>query len=252
MRDTLRLDALLHERGLFASREQARAAVLAGTVQVAGRAATKPGVPVARNADVLVHQPPRFVSRGGLKLDHALNVLRIDVRGLVTADIGASTGGFTDCLLQRGAARVYAVDVGYGQLDYRLRMDPRVVVYERTNARYLTRLPERVALAVMDVSFISLTKVLPAVADLLVPCGEVVALVKPQFESERGEVGRGGIVRDPLVQARVIGRVAAWCSRNGLRVRGLTTSPILGGDGNREFLLALRRDANRDRVAVAT
>ena len=237
-----RLDALLLERGFFESREQARAAVLAGDVTVAGRPATKPGVAVATDAVVEVARRPRFVSRGGEKLDHALAVFGIDVHGLVAADIGASTGGFTDCLLQRGAERVYAVDVGYGQIDYRLRIDPRVVLLERTNARHLTSLPEPVAIAVIDVSFISLTKVLGAVRGLLREPGDIVALVKPQFEARRDEVGRGGVIRDPAVHARVIGRVAAWCTDHGLRVRGLTTSPILGGEGNREFLIWLRSD----------
>jgi 23S rRNA (cytidine1920-2'-O)/16S rRNA (cytidine1409-2'-O)-methyltransferase len=236
----LRLDALLVARGLFASRERAQAAVLAGDVVVDGRVLTKPGMRVPDNADVQVAKRPRFVSRGGEKLDHALAVFTIDVAGRVAADIGASTGGFTDCLLQRGAARVYAVDVGYGQIDYRLRSDPRVTLLERTNVRYLTSLPEPVDLAVIDVSFISLTKVLGAVRGLLRPGGEIVALIKPQFEARRNEVGRGGVIRDPQIHARVIGRVVAWCVANGLRVRGLTTSPILGGDGNREFLLWLK------------
>jgi 23S rRNA (cytidine1920-2'-O)/16S rRNA (cytidine1409-2'-O)-methyltransferase len=241
-RTTTRLDALLVERGLFDSREQARAAVLAGEVTVAGQRLTKPGTRVPADAEVQVAARPPFVSRGGEKLDHALTVFEMDVAGRVAADIGASTGGFTDCLLQRGAARVYAVDVGYGQIDYRLRIDPRVTLLERTNARYLTAasLPEPVDLAVVDVSFISLTKVLGAVRRLLRPGGDIVALIKPQFEARREEVGKGGIVRDPQVHARVIGRVVAWCVANGLRVRGLTTSPILGGNGNREFLLWLR------------
>lgn len=239
----LRLDALLVERGLVGSREQARAAVLAGEVRVDGQIVSKPGVRVRADAAVQVAARPRFVSRGGEKLDHALTVFGIDVTGLVAADIGASTGGFTDCLLQRGAAHVYAVDVGYGLIDYRLRTDPRVTLLERTNVRYLTALPEPIDLAVVDVSFISLTKVLDAVRQLLRPGGEIVALIKPQFEAKRAEVGKGGIVRDPQTHARVIGRVVAWCVDHGLRVRGLTTSPILGGDGNREFLIRLRHDA---------
>jgi 23S rRNA (cytidine1920-2'-O)/16S rRNA (cytidine1409-2'-O)-methyltransferase len=238
----VRLDALLVARGLFATREQARAAVLAGAVNVAGQAVSKPGVSVAEDVALTVTARPRFVSRGGEKLERALTVFGVAVAGRVAADIGASTGGFTDCLLQRGAARVYAVDVGYGQLDYRLRTDPRVVLLERTNARHLTALPEPVALAVIDLSFISLRKVLPAVRGLLVPGGEIVALIKPQFEAERREVGRGGIIREPLTHARVIGRVAAWCTTHGLRVRGLTTSPILGSEGNREFLIYLQHD----------
>jgi 23S rRNA (cytidine1920-2'-O)/16S rRNA (cytidine1409-2'-O)-methyltransferase len=237
-----RLDALLVERGLFASREQARAAVLAGEVSLAGRPLTKPGMPVAADADLEVASKPRFVSRGGEKLEHALTVFGIDVAERDAVDIGASTGGFTDSLIQRGAAHVYAVDVGYGVMDYRLRSDPRVTLLERTNARYLESLPGPVSLAAIDVSFISLTKVLRPVARLLQPGGEIVALVKPQFEARRGEVGKGGVIRDPLVHARVIGRVVRWCTEHGLRVRGLTASPILGGEGNREFLLRLRPD----------
>jgi 23S rRNA (cytidine1920-2'-O)/16S rRNA (cytidine1409-2'-O)-methyltransferase len=238
----LRLDALLLERGLFASREQARAAVLAGDVAVNGRPSTKPGVSVPDDAAIEIAPRRRFVSRGGEKLEHALDRFGIDVRGLIVADIGASTGGFTDCLLQRGAERVYAVDVGYGQIDYRLRTDPRVVMLERTNVRYLAALPEKVALATIDVSFISLTKVLDPVRRLLRPQGDFVALIKPQFEARRDEVGRGGVIRNRETHARVIGRVAAWATQNGLRVRGLTASPILGGEGNREFLIWLRDD----------
>jgi 23S rRNA (cytidine1920-2'-O)/16S rRNA (cytidine1409-2'-O)-methyltransferase len=237
-----RLDAVLVERGLAPTREQARAYVLAGEVTVDGRVVSKPGTPVAAGAAVTVAARPRFVSRGGDKLDHALDVFGIDPAAMVVADIGASTGGFTDCLLQRGAARVYAVDVGYGQIDYRLRTDPRVLLLERTNARYLDALPEPIDLAVIDVSFISLTKVLGPVAALLRPEGTIVALVKPQFEAERAEVGKGGVIRDPLIHARVIGRVVRWCVMHGLRVRGLTSSPILGGEGNREFLIRLQRD----------
>ena len=238
----LRLDTLLVERGLFTSREQAHAAVLAGDVTVNGRPSSKPGVAVPVDAAINVMRRPRFVSRGGEKLDHALNRFGIDVRGMVVADIGASTGGFTDCLLQRGAERVYAVDVGYGQIDYRLRMDVRVVLLERTNVRHLAGLPEPVALATIDVSFISLTKVLEPVRRLLQPQGDIVALIKPQFEARREEVGRGGVIRNRETHARVIGRVADWATRNGLRVRGLTASPILGGEGNTEFLIWLRDD----------
>ena len=242
-----RLDLLLVERGHFASREKARAAVLAGAVTLAGQPAAKPGVQVPVDAVIAVAQRPRFVSRGGEKLEHALAVFGIDVAGRVAADIGASTGGFTDCLLQRGAARIYAVDVGYGQIDYRLRTDPRVVLLERTNAHHLTSLPEPIDLAVIDVSFISLTNVLGAVRLLLRPRGEIVALIKPQFEAQRSEVGRGGIVRDAQTHARVIGRVVRWCTEHGLRVRGLTASPILGGEGNREFLIRLQREPSDER-----
>ncbi|MHB8576207.1 MAG: TlyA family RNA methyltransferase [Dehalococcoidia bacterium] len=240
-----RLDLALVERGLCPSREQARVAVLAGDILVDGRVAVKPASLVGPEMAIELRQAPRFVSRGGEKLDRALEVFQVDVRRLVTADLGASTGGFTDCLLQRGAARVYAIDVGYGQLDYRLRVDPRVVVMERENARHLPGLPEPVSLVVADLSFISLTKVLPATTRLLVDRGELVVLVKPQFEARRPEVGKGGIVRDPLVHAAVLGRLARWLTAEGYRILGLTLSPLLGASGNREFLMHLLRPADR-------
>jgi len=234
-----RLDLLLVARGLYASREQARAAVEAGRVLVGGRAAVKPAMLAPADAPIELALPPRFVSRGGEKLDHALTVFGVDVAGAVVADIGASTGGFTDCLLQRGAARVYAVDVGYGQLDYRLRADPRVVVVERTNARHMAALPEPVDLLVADVSFISLTLALPGAVRSLRPGGRLVVLLKPQFEARRGEVGKGGVIRDPLVLAAVVGRFARWLTGEGYRILGLTLSPIRGASGNREFLMDL-------------
>jgi 23S rRNA (cytidine1920-2'-O)/16S rRNA (cytidine1409-2'-O)-methyltransferase len=183
------------------------------------------------------------VSRGGEKLDHALERFAVDVSGRIAVDAGASTGGFTDCLLQRGAARVYAIDVGYGQLDVRLRADPRVVVMERTNIRYLESLPERTSIATVDTSFISLTKVLPAISRIVASGADIVALVKPQFEAARTEVGRDGVVRDPMVHASSIGRVAWWAVNHALRVRGVCASPLLGPAGNREFFLWLRVDS---------
>ena len=235
-----RLDVIVTERGIAPSREKARAYILAGDISVDGVTETRAAALVADDAAIALAQPARFVSRGGEKLDHALTAFAIDVGGRVAIDVGASTGGFTDCLLQRGASRVYAVDVGYGQLDQRLRADARVVSMERTNIRELTSLPERPDVATIDASFISLTKVLPAVVVLLCPGADIVALVKPQFEAERGEVDRRGVVRDPLVHASVIGRVAAWCVDHRLRVRGVTTSPLLGPAGNKEFFLWLR------------
>jgi 23S rRNA (cytidine1920-2'-O)/16S rRNA (cytidine1409-2'-O)-methyltransferase len=235
-----RLDVALTERGIAPSREKARAYILAGNVAVDGQTETRAGAMVAPDASIALAQPARFVSRGGDKLDHALSAFAIDVAGLVALDAGASTGGFTDCLLQHGASRVYAVDVGYGQLDQRLREDRRVVVMERTNIRDLASLPERPGIATIDASFISLTKVLPAVIALLRPGAAIVALVKPQFEAGRDEVSRRGVVRDPLIHATVIGRVAWWCVNNGLRVRGVTTSPLLGPAGNKEFFLWLQ------------
>ncbi len=232
-----RLDLLMVERGLAPSREKARAAVLAGDVLVDGERARRPAATLAPGARIELVRPPPYVSRGGEKLAHALRAFDIDVGGLVCLDAGASTGGFTDCLLQHGAARVYAVDVGYGQLDYRLRQDPRVVVLERTNARELSSLPETPALATIDVSFIGLEKVAPAVVGLLRPRGRMVALVKPQFQARRNEVGKGGVVKDPLVHATVLGRVVAWGATQGLRFGGLVESPLRGPAGNREFFV---------------
>ena len=235
----LRLDVAMVERGLAPSREKAQALILAGDVRVGGQTETRASAGVAADAQIEVEAPQRFVSRGGEKLDHALDAFGIDVAGRVALDVGASTGGFTDCLLQRGAARVYAVDVGYGQLHQRLREDPRVVTMERTNIRDLHGLAERPSIATIDAAFISLTLVLPNVVALLEAGGDIVALVKPQFEAGREEVHRG-VVRDPLVHASVIGRVAWWAVSHRLRVRGVTTSPLLGPAGNREFFLWLR------------
>jgi 23S rRNA (cytidine1920-2'-O)/16S rRNA (cytidine1409-2'-O)-methyltransferase len=234
-----RLDVAMVERGIAASREQARALILAGEVRVDGQVEARAGAGVAADAAIALEQAPRFVSRGGEKLDHALTAFGIDPVGRVAIDVGASTGGFTDCLLQRGAARVYAVDVGHGQLHARLRGDARVVTIERTNVRELPLLPERPSLATVDVSFISLTVALPQVIDAVAPGADVVVLIKPQFEAGRAEVRRG-VVRDPLVHATVIGRVAWWCVNHGLRVHGVATSPLLGPAGNREFFLWLR------------
>jgi 23S rRNA (cytidine1920-2'-O)/16S rRNA (cytidine1409-2'-O)-methyltransferase len=235
----LRLDLAVVERGLAPSREKARALILAADVMVDGAVEARAGALVSPESAIAIAAAPRFVSRGGEKLEHALTAFDINVSGLVLMDVGASTGGFTDCVLQRGASRVYAVDVGYGQLDVRLRGDARVVVMERTNIRDVASLPERPALATIDAAFISLTKVLPAVITLLAPGATIVALVKPQFEAERDEVKRGGVVRDPLVHASVIGRVAWWCVNHDLRVRGVSMSPLLGPAGNREFFLLL-------------
>jgi 23S rRNA (cytidine1920-2'-O)/16S rRNA (cytidine1409-2'-O)-methyltransferase len=246
-----RLDLAMVERGIVPSREKARALILAADVMVDGAVETRAGAPVSAESAIAIAAPPRFVSRGGEKLDHALGAFGIDVAGRVVMDVGASTGGFTDCMLQRGALRVYAIDVGYGQLDARLRGDARVVVMERTNIRDLASLPERPDVATIDASFISLTKVLPSVIALVGRGGDIVALVKPQFEAERHEVKRGGVVRDPLVHAAVIGRVAWWCVNHGLRVRGVTMSPLLGPAGNREFFLWLRVDDDRGNPQIS-
>jgi 23S rRNA (cytidine1920-2'-O)/16S rRNA (cytidine1409-2'-O)-methyltransferase len=233
-----RLDRLLVERGLAASREKAQALIMAGEVLVDGRKAEKPGQPVAIECRLEVLARPPFVSRGGLKLDAALDHFDIVVTGRVCLDIGASTGGFTDCLLQHGAARVHAVDVGSGQLDWKIRNDPRVVVHEKLNARYLRGedIGEPVGLVVYDVSFISVTLILPAAIPLLQPGGEMVILVKPQFEVGKGQVGRGGIVREPELQEAACRRVNEAARQLGFET-SIMESPILGAEGNREFLL---------------
>jgi 23S rRNA (cytidine1920-2'-O)/16S rRNA (cytidine1409-2'-O)-methyltransferase len=239
-----RLDVRLVTDGLAASRERARALILAGRVKVDGEVVSKAGASVSDGAAVGVVEPDfPWVGRGGVKLAHALDTFRIDVAGREALDIGASTGGFTDVLLQRGARRVVALDVGHGQLDWRLREDPRVVVLERRNARELAPgwLPAPVDVVTIDVSFISLRLILPALPPLLTPGADMVALVKPQFEAGRGEVGRGGLVKDPAVHEAVLERVTASAASCGLARMGMTPSPITGATGNQEFLLHLRR-----------
>ncbi|MBM2825090.1 MAG: TlyA family methyltransferase [Dehalococcoidales bacterium] len=235
-----RLDSLLVEKGLAESQAQAQALIMAGEVMVDGRAIIKAGTPVSEEAVITIVAAPPFVSRGGLKLDYALDRFGIDVSARVVADIGASTGGFTDCLLKRGASRVYAIDVGYGQLDYRLRQDARVVVMERVNARYPVTLPEKVDLATIDVSFISVTRIIPAVAQLLKEDGYLVVLIKPQFEARRAEVEKGGVIKSSQLHARILGRFVAWMLEHNFRLGGLTASPILGAAGNREFLVLVK------------
>jgi len=231
-----RLDLLLVERGLAPSREQARALIMAGSVTIGGQLEDKPGAMVDEAGALLVEAPSRYVGRGGLKLERALDAFRLDVAGQIAMDVGASTGGFTDCLLKHGASRIYAVDVGYGQLDWRLRTDPRVVVMERTNIRYLSAIPEVADVAAVDVSFISLRLVLPATARLLREGGLIVALVKPQFEAGRGRVGKGGVVRDPEVHREVLRGLTGWGGAGGFGFQKLTVSPIRGPAGNVEFL----------------
>jgi 23S rRNA (cytidine1920-2'-O)/16S rRNA (cytidine1409-2'-O)-methyltransferase len=249
LKHAVRLDTLLVERGLAASRERARALILAGSVRVNGQPASKAGSSVRPDADVtLVTADHPYVGRGGLKLAHALDAFAIGVPGRTALDIGASTGGFTDVLLQRGAARVVALDVGHGQLDWKIRSDPRVDVLERINARTLKTddLPPGRApfdIVTIDVSFISLRYILPVVPPLILDTADVVVLVKPQFEAGRSEVGSGGIVRDAAVQARVVDEITAAADALGLTRAGMTESPIAGMEGNREFLLHLRRRA---------
>ena len=234
-----RIDMLMVERGLAPTREKAQALLMAGSVTVDGRAVSKPGTAVAAEASVDVRAPLQYVGRGGDKMAGALDAFRIDPAGAVVLDIGASTGGFTDCLLQRGAARVYAIDVGRGQLAHKLLIDPRVDSYEGVNARHEFPLPEPVDMAVADVSFISLRLVLPQMAAHLRPGGRMLVLVKPQFEAERGAVGRGGIVRDGKTHATVLGDFVQWAIGQGHRLRGVTPSPITGTEGNREFFVLL-------------
>lgn len=244
-----RLDLLLQSRGLAESRERARSLILSGSVLVDGEKVEKAGAQVRENAEIVLLGPASpYVSRGGIKLEAALDAFHPDVSGKVVIDVGASTGGFTDCLLQRGAVRVYAVDVGYGQLAWRLRQDPRVVVLERRNIRTLPpeTIPEPVDLATIDVSFISLEKVIPSVLSFLKAEGEIIALVKPQFEVGKGEVGRGGIVRSPEKRQKVLDRIHSKAAEWGLEVVGSIPSPILGQKGNAEFLVYFKRREARD------
>lgn len=248
MKAATRLDQALVARGLCPSREQARRAVLAGQVRINDRPARKPSDPVRPGDTLDLVAPERYVSRGGHKLEHALRHFALEVSGAVAVDLGASTGGFTDCLLQHGAARVYAVDVGRGQLHWKLRRDPRVVVLEGINARRLTpaQLPPPFAgadLVTVDCSFISLRLLLPAAIALLRPSGKLLALVKPQFEAGRREAARGaGVITDPAVHARVLAELEAFAGTlPGVRWRGVTPSPLLGPAGNREFLVLLEK-----------
>ncbi len=239
MAEKQRLDLLLFERGIAPSREKARAMIMAGEILVDGHPADKPGVRVNSDAHLVVKQKPRYVSRGGDKLAGALADFDFAVSGRVCADVGASTGGFTDCLLQHGAARVYALDVGYGQLDYTLRTDPRVIVMERTNARYVEQLAEQVNLVVVDASFISLRLLLPVIQRWLQPSAELIALIKPQFEAGKADVGKGGVVRDRHIHARVLQEILRFAQSIGFVVCGLTISPLKGPAGNTEFLVWL-------------
>ncbi len=234
-----RLDVLLARRGLADSRSKAQALIMAGKVRVNGQVVTKAGVPTPPDAELSVEADLPYVSRGGLKLAAALDASALNPAGLICADVGASTGGFTDVLLQRDAARVYAIDVGYGQLAWKLRRDSRVVVMERTNARHLETLPDPIALAVIDASFISLRLLLPAVVKWLADPAQVVALVKPQFEAGKGQVGKGGVVKERQVHLEVLQNSVAHAQQARLAVLGVITSPLTGPAGNHEFLLHL-------------
>ena len=248
-----RLDMLLVERGLVTSRERAKRVIMAGQVLVAGQKSDKAGTLVKEDAAIrLLGEDLPYVSRGGLKLAKAMEEFGVSLQGKVAADIGASTGGFTDCMLQNGARKVYAIDVGYGQLAWKLRTDERVVNMERTNIRYVTpdMLEDRLDFASIDVAFISLVKVLPAVKALLKPSGEVVALIKPQFEAGREKVGKKGVVRDPSVHEEVIRTVIAFCRGEGLVPSALTYSPVKGPEGNIEYLVRLFPARGEDVASV--
>ncbi len=231
-----RLDLLMVQQGLASSRQQAQRLIMAGQVAVGDRVADKPGLRVSAAAEITVKERLPYVSRGGGKLAAALDAFGLEVNGWIAADVGASTGGFTDCLLQRGAGRVYAIDVGYGQLAWKLRQDARVVVLDRTNARYLETLPEPVDLVTIDVSFISLKLILPAVTGWLRAQGQIVALIKPQFEAGPEQVGARGVVRDPAIHRAVLEELTAWAASRKLGSLGLIRSPITGPAGNVEFL----------------
>ncbi|HHV63046.1 MAG TPA: TlyA family RNA methyltransferase [Firmicutes bacterium] len=237
-----RLDILLVERGLYKSREQARRSIMAGEVRVNGERVDKPGTRVPVDCELEVDRPAvQYASRGGIKLEAALREFNVSVEGKVAIDIGASTGGFTDCLLKHGARKVYAIDVGYGQLAWELRQDPRVVNIERTNIRYLEpeRVPEKADIITIDVSFISIRKFLPRLKEFLAPGGGIISLIKPQFEAGRDQVGKRGVVRDPGVHKKTLSDIIDFADVNGFHVRGLMFSPIKGPEGNIEYFLHL-------------
>lgn len=253
----VRLDVLLVERGLAESRAKAQALIMAGQVRVAGQTALKPATPVSSDSVLTVDSGPRFVSRGGEKLDAALDVFAFDVTGSICADVGSSTGGFTDCLLQRGAAKVYAIDVGKGILHWKLRNDPRVVVMEETNARFVESLPENVSLVTVDASFISLKILLPVVKKWLQPSqgisekgqGEIIALIKPQFEAGKKDVSRGdGVIRDPEIHRQVLLDVLNYAEQDGFAIQGLIRSPLVGPKGNAEFLVWLNFGSTQESI----
>jgi len=238
-----RIDQTLVERGFFASRERAQRAIMAGEVRVGDRIFAKAAELIEIDAPISVVQPPQFASRGALKLGGALDFFGVEVKGKTALDIGSSTGGFTDCLLQRGAAKLFAVDVGHGQLAWKLRNDPRVTVMEKVNARFLSRedIPEVADLCVIDVSFISLTLILPRAFELIAPEGMILALIKPQFELQRKDVGRGGIVREPALHEKAQQKIVKFVEEANYHVVGLVPSTITGTDGNQEFFICIRK-----------
>jgi 23S rRNA (cytidine1920-2'-O)/16S rRNA (cytidine1409-2'-O)-methyltransferase len=243
MKKKARIDQTLIERGFFESRERAQRAIMAGEVRVGEQPITKPATMIDIDALISVAEPPQFVSRGATKLSGALDFFKIDARDRVALDIGASTGGFTDCLLQRGATKVFAIDVGRGQLAWKIRNDPRVVVLEKVNARFLSneQIPQFVDVCVIDVSFISLTLILPRAFELITPDGVILALIKPQFELQRKDVGRGGIVREPALHEKAQQKIVNFVKEADYRVMGLVPSAITGTDGNQEFFICIRK-----------
>jgi len=243
MKKKARVDQTLVERGFFESRALAQRAIMAGEVRVGDHVFAKPSQMIDVDAAISVAEPPQFVGRGALKLSGALDFFAVDVQGKVALDIGASTGGFTDCLLQRGAAKVFAVDVGHGQLAWKIRNDPRVVVMEKLNARFLSRehIPEDVDLCVIDVSFISLTLILPRAFELVTENGVILALIKPQFELQREDVGRGGVVREPALHEKAQQKIVKFVEQANYHVVGIVPSPITGTDGNQEFFVCIRK-----------
>lgn len=244
MNKKIRLDLLLVKKGIFPTREKARSSIMAGLVYVNGQRFDKPGQACIEEAEILVKGSLcPYVSRGGMKLEKALREFNINVTGAIVLDIGASTGGFTDCMLTNGASRIYAVDVGYGQLAWKLRNDERIVNIERTNARYISsdHIPEHVNIISVDVSFISLTKILPAAREFLLPDGKIIALVKPQFEAGKNQVGKGGVVRKKEVHIKVLNDIVSFCNTIDLYPAGIDYSPLQGPAGNIEFLLYLDR-----------
>lgn len=246
MKKKARIDQTLVERGLFESRERAQRAIMAGEVRVGEQRITKPSTMIETDAAISVAESQQFVGRGATKLSGALDHFKIEVKAKVALDIGASTGGFTDCLLQRGAAKVFAVDVGRGQLAWKIRNDPRVVVFEKVNARFLSReeISEPVDVCVIDVSFISLTLILPRAFELITPDGVILALIKPQFELQRKDVGRGGIVREPALHEKAQQKIVNFVNEAGYHVAGLVPSQITGMDGNQEFFICIRKQSD--------
>jgi len=241
----VRLDRMLFEKGFVESREKAKALIIAGEVLVNGIVTDKAGAQMTPDAELTIKSKMPFVSRGGLKLEQAVNEFNIELKNRTAMDVGASTGGFTDCMLQHGAVKVYAVDVGYGQFDWRLRKDERVVLLEKTNVRYLQKssVPDEIDIATIDVSFISLTKVIPNVLEFLKPEGEILALIKPQFEAERKDIGKGGVVKDESKRLEIVETIKIWAEGTGLDILGITPSPIKGPKGNVEYLIYMKKQS---------